>query len=128
MLHKGYKFAIKGRKNFKAKTFFFKAENIAKKYTRILNRGLLKVMFGAGLLRFNEIPKSIKRLLDKSPNLQKLIARLNPVFRQDRKNQSEMKLTNQAGNVSDSLTNYAMKQGKYHAKKEIKTQAMNIVK
>lgn len=127
-LSAGYKFAIKGVQNFHKKTFFYKTKQMAKKFTRIANRGLMKIMFGAGLYTLNEVPKSIGKLLDKSPNLKKFINQLNPIKQMNKMDESKLTMENKAGNISQSLTNIAMRQGKYKAKKQIIKQAKNIVK
>lgn len=127
-LSAGYKYMIRGVKNFKPKTFYFKTKQIANKYKKITTRGLLKVMFGANLLKFNNIPKSIQTLLDKSPDLKKFVSVLNPILKQNKEKQSTMTLTNKAGNISDSLTHIAMDKGKRFALGTMKVQAQLLVK
>ena len=127
-LNAGYKYAIRGVQNFKKKTFFYKTSQIAKKFTRIANRGLMKIMFGAGLYTLNEVPKSIGRLLEKSPNLKKFVNQLNPIHQMNKKDESKLTMENKAGNISESLANIAMRQGRNKARKQIIKQAKDIVR
>lgn len=119
------KFIVKGRLKNKVHYWFTKTKSAAKRYTRIFNRGLLKVMFGANLAQ--NMPKSIQKLLDKSTNLKKIVAIANPITRINRDKQSTITVTNKANDINSSISTTALQIGTKYAKGTIKQQAKNVV-
>lgn len=119
------KFYVKGRLKNKTHYWFAKTKSAARKFTRIFNRGLIKVMFGANLAQNK--PKSIEKLLDKSPNLNKFAVSLNPINRLNKAKESTITVTNKANDITDSLSATALKIGAAYARGTIKQQSQNVV-
>jgi len=119
---------IHGVKNFHKQTFYYKSKQEAKKYEQIANRGLMKVMFGASLTTHNFVPKTIQKLLDKSPNLKKFAPSLNPIVQRNSEDESTMQIQNRAGNLSEKFINGALENGRYYAIATMKKQAELCVK
>lgn len=125
MVKKGMKYAVEGRLHGKQHYWFAKTKGEAKRFTRIFNRGLLKVGFGANLAQ--DMPKSIEKLLLNSPNLKKLAITVNPVERSKKDKESTIQVINRADGLSDQLTSTALKTGASFAKGTIKKQAQITV-
>lgn len=119
------KFYVRGRLKNKIHYWFAKTKSAARKYTRIFNRGLLKVMFGANLAQNK--PKSIEKLIQKSPNLAKYAMTLNPVNKLNKEKQASITITNKANDITNSLSSMALRIGAKYAKGTIKQQAQNVV-
>lgn len=112
------KYAVKKQPyNSKIKWFFGKTKNELRKYTQILNRGLLKVMFGANLYKVGiPIPNAILNILNKSPNLRKYV-NMNFVKMNYQVNKSCELLTSNEATVKLGYSgNHAIKEGCYRAR------------
>lgn len=125
MKNEKIKFYVKGRLKNKVHYWLAKTKSAARKFTRIFNRGLLKVMFGANLAE--NMPKSIQKLLDKSPNLSKFALSLNPVRKINKDKESTITVGNQANDMSNSISARALQVGAAYARGTIKQQAQNVV-
>lgn len=119
------KFYVKGRLKNKTHYWFAKTKSAARKFTRIFNRGLLKVMFGANLAENK--PKSIEKLLEKSPNLAKFATSLNPINKINKDKIATITVTNQANDITNNLSSIALRIGAKYARGTIKQQAQNVV-
>ncbi len=119
------KFYIKGRLKNEKHYWFAKTKSAARKFTRIFNRGLLKVMFGANLAE--NMPKSIQKLIQKSPNLAKFATSLNPIKKINKDKEATITVTNKANDITDSLSATALQVGAKYARGTIKQQAQNVV-
>lgn len=132
LVKQGYRYVVEGQnKKRRRKLFYYKIASLAKKAAVIVNRGLLRVMYGGNLNVNGESPKTIQKLMDKSPNLKKLVLMLNPIKKQDRDKESLISIGNasdvlQSG-LSTSWANKAKRQGVYQAKRQIKNQATKVV-
>lgn len=130
-IKQGYKYIVEYRKKH-LKRFYFKSLSEAKQASIIQNRGLLRVMYGGALNVNGETPKSIKKLIEKSPNLRRSINNLNEVQKQDKKAQSQITLQNRSELLNDKLSNTWLNSMKreslYQTKREIKNEAVRIVK
>lgn len=120
-LRKGKLFKVTIKKSGKfVKNIYSKSLRMIKKYARIRNRGLFKVMFGANLESIKElIPSSIRSLMNKSKNLLNL-KNLNRITEESELNRySKIKIDNNAYD-NQSFQNIAVREGDKSALKTLK--------
>lgn len=132
LVKQGYRYVVEGQnKKRRRKLFYYKVASLAKKAAVIVNRGLLRVMYGGNLNVNGESPKTIKKLMDKSPNLKRLVLMLNPISKLDKDKESKITIGNASEVLQSGLsTNWAVrakKEATYQAKREIKNQSTKVV-
>ena len=106
--------------------YYFKTARPLKKYIKIKNRGLLKVMFGLNLQSIGEaVPRVIQSLLKKSKNLLNLV-NLNRFTKKQNGDEASLKIENLAftalagNNLQEIVNRNAEKYAKQTAKKQFK--------
>ena len=108
--------------------YYFKTLRALKKWIKIKNRGLLKVLFGANLTSIRQvIPKVIENLMNKSKNLwDPKIVKLNELKYLD--NNQTLKISNKFNDTlpDKSFYSIAVRQGQKQAKKVLKKQMKKI--